>query len=384
MSRLNETIEVLDRLIAFPTISSDSNMDCITYLQDYLTNLGARCELSSDTEGKANLFATLGPEGDGGIVLSGHTDVVPVAGQEWSSDPFKMRREDGKLYGRGACDMKGFIAASLVTAQDYARQNLKRPIHFALTYDEETGCMGGRLLVDQLIKNGLKPSVCIVGEPTSMKIIEGHKGCCEYTTEFTGVEGHSSLPHLSVNALEYASRFVAHLMDVRTEMPARAPANSRFDPPHTTSSICALHSGVAHNVIPNKALVEWEMRVVQQSDQDYLRGAMQDFVDTVLLPEMKAKSPKANIEEVFCSEVAALEPDENSEAVKIIRELTGGNSTDVVSFGTEAGLYQRAGISAALCGPGSIEQAHKPDEYVSLQQLEECLSMLDRLAGKLV
>ncbi len=383
MDRLAETIEMLDRLIAFPTISSDSNMECITYLQDYLSGLGARCELTSEVEGKANLFATLGPEGDGGIVLSGHTDVVPVAGQDWSSDPFIMRREGGKLYGRGTCDMKGFIAASLVMAKDYAKQNLKRPIHFALTYDEETGCMGGRVLVDQLVKDGLKPSVCIVGEPTSMRIIEGHKGCCEYSTEFTGVEGHSSLPHQAVNALEYASRFVAHLMEVRAQLPEMAPENSKFDPPFSTSSICGLHSGVAHNVIPNKALVEWEMRVIQQSDHTYLREAMQDFVDTVLLPEMKAKSPKASIEEVVCTEVVGLEPEEDNEAVKMIRELTGRNSTDVVSFGTEAGLYQAAGVSAALCGPGSIEQAHRPDEYVEIAQLGECLKMLDRLAGEL-
>lgn len=384
MGRLEDTIAVLDRLIAFPTVSSDSNMDCIMYLQDTLSSLGARCELTSEVEGKANLFATLGPEGDGGIVLSGHTDVVPVEGQDWSSDPFIMRQHEGKLFGRGTCDMKGFIAASLVMAKEYAQLDLKRPIHFAFTYDEETGCTGGRVLVNQLIKDGLKPSVCIVGEPTLMQIIDGHKGCNSYTTEFTGVEGHSSLPDQAVNALEYASRFVARLMEVRLDMPALAPENSRFDPPYTTSCVCGVHSGVAHNVIPNKALVEWEMRAIQMSDQDYLRGAMQDFVDTVLLPEMKEKSPKAGIEEIFCSEGEPLEPVENSEAVELIRDLTGRNSTDVVSFGTEAGIYQGAGVSAALCGPGSIEQAHRPDEFIEISQLDECLTMLDRLAEKLV
>ena len=384
MSKLDETIDVLGRLIAFPTISSDSNMDCITYLQDYLTSLGARCKLTSELEGKANLFATLGPEGDGGIILSGHTDVVPVAGQDWSSDPFTMRKQGGRLFGRGTCDMKGFIAASIVTAQDYAKRDLKRPIHFAFTYDEETGCTGARVLVNQLVADGLKPSVCIVGEPTSMGIIDGHKGASGFSTEFTGVEGHSSLPGQAVNALEYASRFVARLMELREEMPARAPANSAFDPPYTTSSICGMHSGVAHNVIPNKALVEWEMRSVQQSDHDYLRDNMQDFVNTVLLPEMKAKSPKANIEEVYSSVVMGLEPDVHSEAVRLIRDLTGRNSTAVVSFGTEAGLFHGAGISAALCGPGSIEQAHRPDEFLEISQLDECLHMLDRLAGELV
>jgi acetylornithine deacetylase len=384
MTRLDETIDVLGKLVGFPTISSDSNMDCILYLQEYLTALGARCVLTSEEEGKANLFATLGPDCDGGIILSGHTDVVPVAGQDWSSDPFIMRKEDGKLYGRGTCDMKGFIAASIVTAQDYAKRDLKRPIHFAFTYDEEIGCTGARVLVNQLVENGLKPSVCIVGEPTMMRIIDGHKGCSSFSTEFTGVEGHSSLPQQAVNALEYASRFAARLMEVRDDMPARAPKESKFDPPYTTSSICGMHSGVAHNVIPNKALVEWEMRAVQNSDHDYLRDAMQDYIDQVLLPEMRAKSPKANIEEVYCSVGEPLEPDAHSEAVQLIRDLTGRNSTDVVSFGTEAGIFQGAGISAALCGPGSIEQAHRPDEFVTVVQLDECLNMLDRLAGKLV
>ncbi len=384
MSRLNETIDVLDRLIGFPTISSDSNMDCILYLKDYLTNLGARCELTSEEEGKANLFATLGPDGDGGIILSGHTDVVPVEGQNWTSDPFIMRKDDGKLYGRGTCDMKGFIAASVVTAQEYAKRELKRPLHFAFTYDEETGCTGARVLVNQLIANGLKPSVCIVGEPTSMRIIDGHKGCSSFSTDFTGVEGHSSLPGHAVNALEYASRFVAHLMELRKEMPARAPKDTKFDPPYTTSSVCGMHSGVAHNVIPNKALVEWEMRAIQQTDHDYICDKMQDYVDGVLLPEMKAKSPNANIEEVFRSVGEPLEPDVHSEAVKLIRDLTGSNSTDVVSFGTEAGIFQGAGISAALCGPGSIEQAHRPDEFVEITQMDECLKMLDRLAEKLI
>jgi len=384
MTRLNQTIDVLRHLIGFPTISSDSNMECITYLQTYLTELGARCELSSQQPGKANLFATLGPDCDGGIILSGHTDVVPVAGQDWSSDPFTLRQEGDKVYGRGACDMKGFIAASLVMAREYAKRDLQRPIHFAFTYDEETGCAGARVLVNQLVESGLKPSVCIVGEPTMMQIIDGHKGCSSFTTEFTGVEGHSSLPGQAVNALEYASRFVARLMEVRGEMPARAPKGSKFDPPYTTSSVCGMHSGVAHNVIPNKAVVEWEMRAVQNSDHAYLRDTMQAYVDTVLRPEMQAKSTKAAIEEVFSSVAEPLEPDMHSQAVTLIRGLTGRNSTDVVSFGTEAGIFQGAGISAALCGPGSIEQAHRPDEFVTCAQLGECLTMLDRLAGKLV
>ncbi len=384
MDRLQKTIAVLDQLIAFPTISSDSNSACINWIEDYLTKFGARCTLSSDAPGKANIFATLGPDVDGGIILSGHTDVVPVEGQNWTSDPFKLRRSEDKLFGRGTCDMKGFIACCLVMAEEVAATDLKRPLHFAFTYDEETGCMGAKVLVDELIKSGLKPSACIIGEPTLLKIIEGHKGCCQYSCEFTGIEGHSSLPHQAVNALEYATQYVARLMELRQEFPSRQPENSRFDPPHSTLQICGLHSGVAHNVIPNVAVVDWEMRPVQDSDQQFVREAIAKYVALDLLPGMKATNPACNIVETFASEVDAMEPEPDNEATEIVRQLTGDNETGVVSFGTEAGVFQTAGVSAVICGPGSIEQAHKPDEFVTLAQLDGCLAMLARLGERLV
>ena len=383
MTDLIKTIEIMDKLIGFPTISSESNLDCIDWIGGYLKSFGARCEITSETKGKANIFATLGPDTDGGIILSGHTDVVPVEGQNWSSDPFKMKRKNNALFGRGTCDMKGFIAAAMAMVPKYSKLDLKRPIHFAFTYDEEVGCLGARVLVNQLIASGLKPSACIVGEPTSMRIIEGHKGMCEYTTEFRGVEGHSSQPDRCVNALEYAHRFINKLMEVRLELHAMAPEGSRFDPPYSTSSICACHSGTTHNVIPSQAEVEWEMRVVQRSDREWLRGQMECYVDEVLRPEMKEKSIIADIFETVCIETDGLEPEPDSEAVKIVQELTGGNSTEVVAFGTEAGLFSRAGISSVLCGPGSIEQAHKPDEYVTEEQMFSCLNMLERLGSEL-
>jgi len=383
MTDLIKTIELMDKLIGFPTISSESNLDCIDWISDYLKSFGARCEITSETKGKANIFATLGPDTDGGIILSGHTDVVPVEGQNWSTDPFKMKRENNALFGRGTCDMKGFIAAAMAMVPKYSKLDLKRPIHFAFTYDEEVGCLGARVLVNQLIASGLKPSACIVGEPTSMRIIEGHKGMCEYTTEFRGVEGHSSQPDRCVNALEYAHRFINKLMEVRLELPAMAPEGSRFVPPYSTSSICACHSGTTHNVIPSQAEVEWEMRVVQRSDREWLRDQMERYVDEVLRPEMKKKSIISDIFETVCIETDGLEPEQDSEAVKIVQELTGGNSTEVVAFGTEAGLFSRAGISSVLCGPGSIEQAHKPDEYVTEEQMISCLNMLERLGGEL-
>jgi acetylornithine deacetylase len=383
MDRLDKTIEILEKLIAFPTISLDSNQACVDWIIEYLEPCGARCQVSSDTPGKANIFATIGPDVDGGLILSGHLDVVPVMGQDWSSDPFKLREEAGFLFGRGTCDMKGFIAVCLALAPEFAAAQLTRPVHFAFTYDEETGCLGAPVLLDELVKTGLRPSVAIIGEPTSMQIIEGHKGCCEYTVEFTGVEGHSSLPDVGLNALEYATRYVTELMRLRQELRSRAPKGSRFEPPHTTLQVCMLEAGIAHNVIPNKALVGWEMRPVQTSDLDYVRGKIRAFTTDVLLPEMKLKYEAADIEEIFISEVVGLEPDSDSEAVAIVRTLTGRNETDVVSFGTEAGLFQKAGVSAVICGPGSIEQAHKPDEYVSREQLSSCLQMLSRMVEKL-
>ena len=339
MDRLDKTIEILEKLIAFPTISLDSNQACVDWIIEYLEPLGARCQVSSDTPGKANIFATIGPDLDGGLILSGHLDVVPVVGQDWSSDPFKLREEAGFLFGRGTCDMKGFIAVCLALAPEFAAAQLTRPVHFAFTYDEETGCLGAPVLLDELVKTGLRPSAAIIGEPTSMQIIEGHKGCCEYTVEFTGVEGHSSLPDLGLNALEYATRYVTELMRLRQELPSRAPKGSKFEPPHTTLQVCMLEAGIAHNVIPNKALVGWEMRPVQTSDLDYVRGKICAFTTDVLLPEMKSKHDAADIQEIFISEVVGLEPDSDSEAVAIVRTLTGRNETDVVSFGTEAGLF---------------------------------------------
>ena len=383
MDRLTRTIEILETLIAFPTISTDSNQACVEWILNYLEPLGAKCLVTSDTPGKANIFATIGPDVEGGLILSGHLDVVPVAGQKWSSKPFVLREEAGFLYGRGTCDMKGFIAACLTLAPEFVAADLARPVHFAFTYDEETGCAGARVLVDEMVKAGWRPSAAIIGEPSSMRIIEGHKGCCEYTVEFTGVEGHSSLPDLGVNALEYASKYVSELMRLRHELPARAPVGSRFDPYYSTVQVCMLNSGIAHNVIPNKASVGWEMRPVQKSDLDYVRSEIAKFAANVLLPEMQAKSPEAGIEETFSSEVVGLEPESESIAAALVRHLTGGNEMDVVSFGTEAGLFQMAGVSAVICGPGSIEQAHKPDEFVSREQLSACLDMLSRVAGSL-
>ena len=384
MQLLARTQEILGELISFPTVSADSNLELIAYAADLLSEAGAALSISRDETGaKANLFATLGPHVDGGIVLSGHTDVVPVDDQEWTGDPFVMDERGGLLYGRGTCDMKGFIAACLAMAPAYAKLDLKHPVHFAFTYDEETGCFGARALMAEIAKADFRPSVAIIGEPTSMRVIEGHKGCYEYTTEFIGREGHGSQPDLGVNAVEYAVRYIGKLLDIGEHLKGRAPPQSRFDPPWTTIQVGRIAGGAARNVIAGRCEVEWEMRPVQDTDISFVKSDIEAYVDGVLKPAMKAVSPGADVITHTIGEVEGLQVASESEARDIVFELTGAAEADVVAFGTEAGLFQAAGMSAVICGPGSIEQAHKPDEYIALDQLQACLDMLDRLKSKI-
>ena len=384
MTILARTREILGQLVAFPTVSSDSNLELIAYAADLLSDAGATLSLSRDGTGaKANLFATLGPAGDGGIVLSGHTDVVPADPAEWTSDPFTLTQRGDRLYGRGACDMKGFVAAALAMAPRFAEAKLARPLHFALTYDEEIGCFGARALVKEIADAGIRPSVAIIGEPTGMRVIEGHKGCYEYTTEFAGMEGHGSQPGKGVNAVEYAARYVSRLLDLAERLKERAPAGSRFDPPWTTVQVGRMSGGTARNVIARSCAVEWEMRPVRPDDAAYVKADLGAYADDVLLPAMRAVSPNCGIVTHTIGEVEGLQVVDESEARDIVRALTGCDHADVVAFGTEAGLFQSAGISSVICGPGSIAQAHKPDEFIAVEQLAACLEMLDKLCLKL-
>ena len=384
MDRLGETVELLERLIAFPTISSESNLEMIVFLADRLSAAGARVEMQQDAGGtKANLFATIGPEEPGGILLSGHTDVVPVEDQDWTTDPFAMVARDGRLYGRGTCDMKGFIATAVALAPLYAEAATRRPIHFAFTHDEEVGCLGAQALAGLLRGREVLPSVAIIGEPTLMQVIEGHKGCCEYSVHFTGLEGHGSAPERGVNAVEYAVRYVARLIELKERLKARAPASSRFDPPWTTISTGALRGGVAHNVIPGKARIDWEMRPVQPGDAEFVKADLSAFCAQELIPAMRRVDPSADIVTEVVGEVDGLTPMDECEARDLVLALAGGREAGTVSFGTEAGIFQALGMSAVICGPGSIAQAHRPDEYLSLDQLSRCLDMLERLAARL-
>ncbi|MCM2562991.1 acetylornithine deacetylase [Lutimaribacter sp. EGI FJ00015] len=383
--RFDHTVEILGDLIAFPTVSADSNLEMIAHLANRLNDAGAAVQMMTDPSGhKANLFATIGPEISGGIVLSGHSDVVPAEESGWTDDPFEMVARDGAFYGRGTCDMKGFIAAATAMAPMLSEANLRRPVHFAFTYDEEVGCLGAQHLVRELAHAEVRPATAIIGEPTMMRIIEGHKGCCEYTTRFHGLEGHGSAPDLGVSAVEYAARYVMRLIELREHLKPRAPVGSRFEPPWSTLQVGRLHGGVAHNVIAGLAEVEWELRPVQTADKTYITTEIDRYANEVLLPAMRAVHPDAQIETEVIGDVEGLEPADDNEARDIIQQLTGQNGADVVAFGTEAGLFQSLGMSAVVCGPGSIEQAHKADEYVSADQLGQCVDMLERLCDGLV
>ena len=375
-----DSVKILTDLIAFKTVSGEDNNSLINYCDKILKKLGATSFKTFDKEKKrVNLFATLKAKKSNSkkpIILSGHTDVVPVS-KSWSTDPFKATIKGNKLYGRGACDMKGFIACTLAYAPIYSKTNLDRDIHFSFTFDEETACQGAPILIEELKKKGIKDGICIIGEPTNMKIIDAHKGCYEYTTYFEGLAGHSSAPHKGVSAVEYAARYVNKLIELRQKLIDRAPKDSIFDPPYSTLQIGGVFGGIAHNVIADKCHVNWETRPVVKEDGVFLNSELDKYANEVLLPEMKKIYPNSSIKKKIIGEIIGFDRDTKSDACELVSSLTGDNSREVVSFGTEAGLFQEIGISTVVCGPGSIEQAHKVDEYIILDELKKCLNLLE-------
>ena len=380
-----KSIKILTDLIAFKTISGQDNNELINYCEKILNDLEIETfKVYDKNKIRVNLFGTLKAKNTNGkkpIILSGHTDVVPVS-KGWSSDPFTATIKDNKLFGRGSCDMKGFIACTLAYAKIFKETNLNRDIHFCYTFDEETACIGAPLLIKELKKRNIKNGICIVGEPTNMKIIDGHKGMNEYTIHFGGLAGHSSKPDKGVNAIEYASRYVNKLLEIRKELIKRAPKDCIFDPPHSTLSIGGISGGIAHNVIADKCKVEWETRPVNKSDADFVTNEIDKFVNEELLPNMKKIFPNSYIKKEIIGEVIGFEKLDESEACEFVTSITGDNSREVVSFGTEAGLFQELGISTVVCGPGSIEQAHKIDEFIELNEIKKCLKFLDGVRKK--
>lgn len=374
---------MIERLVAFDTTSAKSNLALIDFAAELLEDLGADIRLTYDESGrKANLFATLGPSERPGIVLSGHTDVVPVDGQDWSSDPFRVRREGDRLYGRGTADMKSFLALCLTMAPEFAARSLALPVHFALSYDEEVGCVGVRKLLDDLAVLPVKPRLCIIGEPTEMKAIIGHKGKKNVKCQIHGKECHSALNHRGVNAVEIAAEIVTHLRAMQRRIRDQGPFDPAYDPPYTTIHTGVIQGGTVLNIVPGQCDFEFEFRNLPEQDPEDLmaevRGLAQDLVR-----EMLDVDPATGIFFDEYNTTAGLSTPEDAEATRLVCQLSGSNDTSKVSFTTEGGLFQRAGIPAVVCGPGSILQAHKPDEFIELEQVAQGEAFLRRLLERM-
>jgi len=380
MDRMS-TKELLNKLIGFDTVSSKSNMDLIHFIEGYLKEHNINSRLVRDIhEDKANLLAVIGPADVPGIMLSGHTDVVPVEGQNWTNDPFDMTEKDGRFYGRGSCDMKGFIACVLAKIPEFKAAELKEPIYLAFSYDEETGCTGVHGLVDVVNEMPVKPRACIVGEPTSMKVVNSHKGIRHLLTKVYGHENHSSTDR-GVNAINYAAEIVMCLDRMQDEMRARPSIVDGFDPPYCTVHAGRIKGGTAANITPNYCEIEWDYRPIPGTDEDEVYNRYTDFIENKIIPKMRLKSDKyGDVKTEFLAKVPCLFPETGSDAEALVKHLAEQNSTHVVSYGTEAGIfYQKGGVPAVVCGPGSILQAHKADEYIDISELEACERFLDRL-----
>ncbi len=377
-------VAMIERLVAFDTTSRNSNLELIHFVRDYLNTHDVDCEIIHNDDGaKANLYATLGPKRDGGVVLSGHTDVVPVDGQDWHTDPFAMAEMDGKLFGRGTADMKSFLAIALSLVPDILKRRLDVPIHLALSYDEEVGCIGAHDLVPSITVPGAKPQAIIVGEPTGMKVVNAHKGINSFYTTVTGLEGHSSATHQGVNAIMFAAEMIAYLGRLAEELKDNADPESRFDPPYTTVQVGVIEGGTALNIIPRECQFVWEFRNVPEDDPNALLARVNEFAEAELLPRMRKVSADAGIVTDYRAQVRGLVPEDGSPAETLVLALAGSNQTYAVSYGTEAGIFQQAGVPTVICGPGDIGQAHKPNEFITLSQVDECTAFIGRLVDHL-
>jgi acetylornithine deacetylase len=376
--------DILDRLVAFDTTSSKPNRDLMAYVQAQLDSAGVRVTLVPDaTGGKANLYASTGPEGPGGVMLSGHTDVVPVEGQAWTRPPFALTEGGGRLYGRGTADMKGFVACALEAMLLAARRPLAVPLHLALSYDEEVGCLGVRSLIDLLAQAPVQPRFCLVGEPTGMQVATGHKGKVALRATCTGREGHSALAPLALNALHLAADFLGAVRALQAEVAATGLRDGDYDVPYTTLHVGKMQGGVQVNIVPNQASLDFEIRALAGVDVPGLIARLQAAAEAITAP-LRQDFPEAAIRVERLWDYPGLNTPTDAEVVRFVKGLTGANGTIKVAFGTEGGLfYQRLGIPTVICGPGSMAQGHKPDEFVTLEQLDRCRAMLGALLDRL-
>ncbi len=372
---------LLEHLVAFDTTSRESNLALIDFCWRYLSGLGVTCELMHNAErSKANLYARLGPAGSGGVMLSGHSDVVPVDGQTWTVPPFALTERDGNLYGRGTADMKGFLACMLAAVPHFLTQPLRQPLHLAISYDEEVGCLGVRSLVDSLAQRSDRPAICLIGEPTELRPVLGHKGKLAMRCEVQGAACHSAYAPQGVNAIEYAAKLIQRLTVIGERLAAPERQDARFDPPFTTVQTGVIHGGRALNIVPDACSFDFEVRTLPQEDAQQVAEELVAYAQQTLEPQMRAVQPASAIRFSPLSAYPGLDTAAHSAAAQLIARLSGSDSFGTVAFGTEGGLFAAAGIPCVVCGPGSMEQGHKPDEFITLAQLGACDSLLRRLA----
>jgi acetylornithine deacetylase len=382
--RLEQTIEILERLVSFESISHRPTHGIVGYISDYFASHGLTASLSYDDAGeRANVFVTIGPEIDGGIVLNGHTDVVPVEGQDWQTDPFKLVRQDGRLYGRGSVDMKGFLACVMGAVPAFTQANLKRPVHIAFSYDEETGGHGMPVLLKDMAGKNFRPGVVVVGEPTMMKIISGHKGGYELRTEIIGAEAHSCNPNNGVNAISCAASVISKIDEMGRQFAANPQADSLYDLPYPTFNIGIIEGGSARNATAGSCAFDWEMRTMPGQDGKETLAEIDRFAQQELLPAMRKVYPGADIRTIIEAPVPPLDDSNAGPAIEFVCELTGENSHGVVSFGTDGGYFSDAGFSTVVFGPGDINRAHKPGEYIEESELVAGLDFMDKIAHRL-
>lgn len=382
--QLLSTIEILTKLVAFDTTSRNSNLPLIHWVADYLSGHDITSRLTYDASGtKANLHAVIGPAIEGGLALSGHVDTVPVDGQAWSSDPFTLRRQDGRVYARGVADMKGFVASMLAAAPDIRAMPLLRPVHLFISYDEEVDCDGARVLVRDLEAEGLKPALCIVGEPSLMKPIIAHKGRLSVRVTVRGQAGHSSQPALGVNAIHAAAEAIAHIAAEQRRLARSGRREAGFEPEHSTIHVGLIEGGSILNIIPDRAVFEMEWRTIPGDDAFAELEALKAHVAAHIEPWMHEVDRGSGFTFEPMDELPALALDPQHELVALVKQAGGANQEGKVSYGTEAGIYQNAGIVSIVCGPGDIAQAHRPDEWVALSQLEACDGFIRRVATRL-
>ena len=378
------SIQILEKLISFNTVSSNSNLDIISYCEKILKDAGAKITLiKNKEETKANLFATIGPVDQAGIILSGHTDVVPVTNQKWNTNPFELTEIDNKLYGRGTADMKSFVACALHAASKASSMNLRTPLHFSFSYDEEIGCVGVRSLIEMLKNSSTNPLFCIVGEPTSMQVMSGHKGKVNASVLIKGKEAHSALTTKGLNSIYLATEFIQGIQNIQTNLINNSTHDNDFEVPYTTLQVGKIEGGVAVNIVPSSSSLLFEIRSLHSDDPNLILKDIKNLSEKIVKSHIN-KFPDTEIEIKVTSQYPALNTMKNSDVISFLNGLTGNNSVEKVSFGTEGGLFSNElNIETAICGPGSMNQGHKPNEYIEKAQIDLCDQMLENLLDKL-